>query len=179
MDAVIDRIWPAGLTRIPYWVYTDTDVLALEQKRLFEGPVWNFLCLETELPNVGDYRTTFVGSMPVVVVRAEDGELVAFENRCAHRGALICLDDSGTVKDFHCVYHAWRYDLRGNLRSVAFSAASTARAACRPTSTWTQHGPRKLRVTMFCGLVFGTLVATTRRNSKTISGPRSSRASAA
>jgi len=94
---------------------------ALEQKRLFEGPVWNFLCLETELPNIGDYRTTFVGSMPVVAVRAEDGELVAFENRCAHRGALICLDDSGSVKDFQCVYHSWRYDLRGNLRSIAFS----------------------------------------------------------
>ena len=62
MDAVAGRIWPAGLTRIPYWVYTDPDVLALEQKRLFEGPVWNYLCLETELPNIGDYRTTFVGA---------------------------------------------------------------------------------------------------------------------
>ena len=77
------------------WLYTDPDVLALEQKRLFEGPVWNFLCLETELTNIGDYRTTFVGAMPVVVARAEDGELCAFENRCAHRGALICLDDGG------------------------------------------------------------------------------------
>ena len=116
MDAIVDRAWPAGLTRIPYWVYTDPDILALEQKRLFEGPVWNFLCLETELSNVGDYRTTFVGSMPVVVARADDGELCAFENRCAHRGALICLDDCGNVKDFQCVYHSWRYDLRGNLR---------------------------------------------------------------
>ena len=157
MDAVIDRIWPAGLTRIPYWVYTDTDVLALEQKRLFEGPVWNFLCLETELPNVGDYRTTFVGSMPVVVVRAEDGELVAFENRCAHRGALICLDDSGTVKDFQCVYHSWRYDLRGNLRSIAFSRGVNGKGGMPADFDMTQHGPRKLRVTTFCGMVFGTL----------------------
>jgi phenylpropionate dioxygenase-like ring-hydroxylating dioxygenase large terminal subunit len=68
MDAVVGRSWPAGLTRIPYWIYQDPDVLALEQKRIFEGPVWNYLCLETELPNVGDYRTTFVGAMPVVVV---------------------------------------------------------------------------------------------------------------
>ena len=50
MDAITDRIWPPGLTRIPYWVYHDADVLALEQKRIFEGPVWNFLCLEAELP---------------------------------------------------------------------------------------------------------------------------------
>ena len=121
MDAVVGRAWPEGLTRIPYWVYSDPDVLALEQKRIFEGPVWNFLCLETELPNVGDYRTTFVGSMPVVVVRAEDGDIATFENRCAHRGALICLEDSGNAKDFQCVYHSWRYDLRGNLRSIAFA----------------------------------------------------------
>ena len=136
MDAVIDRIWPAGLTRIPYWVYTDADVLALEQKRLFEGPVWNFLCLETELPNIGDYRTTFVGAMPVVAVRAEDGELVAFENRCAHRGALICLDDSGTVQGLPL--RLSRLALRSARQPAARSrsaAASTAKAACRPTST--------------------------------------------
>ena len=35
--------------------------------------------------------------MPVIVVRGADGEIHAFENRCAHRGALIALDDSGTA----------------------------------------------------------------------------------
>jgi anthranilate 1,2-dioxygenase large subunit/terephthalate 1,2-dioxygenase oxygenase component alpha subunit len=159
MDAITDRIWPAGLTRVPYWVYTDADIRGLEQKRLFEGPVWNFLCLEIELPNVGDYRTTFVGSMPVVVVRAEDGELAAFENRCAHRGALICLDDCGSVKDFQCVYHSWRYDLHGNLRSVAFSRGVNGKGGMPAGFDMTQHGPRKLRVTTFCGMVFGTLSA--------------------
>ena len=77
MDAITDRIWPEGLTRVPYWVYTRRRLLALEQKRMFEGPAWNFLCLEAELANTGDYRTTFVGDMPVVVARAEDGEIYA------------------------------------------------------------------------------------------------------
>ncbi len=146
---------------MPYWVYADQDVLAAEQKRIFEGPVWNFLCLQIELPNVGDYRTTFVGSMPVVVVRAEDGELCAFENRCAHRGALICLEDAGSVKDFQCVYHSWRYDLRGNLRSVAFSRGVNGQGGMPASFDMAQHGPRKLRVTTFCGLVFGTLSTAT------------------
>jgi phenylpropionate dioxygenase-like ring-hydroxylating dioxygenase large terminal subunit len=165
MDAVTDRmssrLWPAGLTRVPYWVYTDAEVLAAEQRRIFEGPVWNYLCLEIELPNVGDYRTTFVGSMPVVVVRAEDGELCAFENRCAHRGALICLEDGGSVKDFHCVYHSWRYDLRGNLRSIAFRHGVNGKGGMPASFDMAQHGPRKLRVTTLCGLVFGTLSADT------------------
>ena len=161
MDAITDHIatrhWPPGLTRVPYWVYTEHDILAAEQKRIFEGPAWNFLCLETELTNPGDYRTTFVGSMPVVVARAENGELAAFENRCAHRGALICLEDAGTVKDFQCVYHAWRYDLRGNLCSIAFRHGVNGKGGMPADFDMTQHGPRKLRVTSFCGLVFGTL----------------------
>jgi anthranilate 1,2-dioxygenase large subunit/terephthalate 1,2-dioxygenase oxygenase component alpha subunit len=135
MDAITDRIWPEGLTRIPYWVYTDAQILALEQKRIFEGRVWNFLCLETELPNIGDYRTTFVGAMPVVVARAEDGDLSAFEN------------------------HAWRYDLRGNLRSIAFARGVNGRGGMPADFDMARHGPRKLRVTTFCGMVFGTLSA--------------------
>ena len=156
-DRILKRLWPDGLTRVPYWVYTEQDALDAEQKRIIEGPVWNFLCLEVELPNVGDYRTTFVGSMPIVVVRAERGEICAFENRCAHRGALICLEDGGSVKDFQCVYHAWRYDLRGNLCSVAFRHGVKGKGGMGADFCMDQHGPRKLRVTTFCGLVFGTL----------------------
>ena len=82
---------------------------------------------------------------------------VAFENRCAHRGALICLDDGGRVKDFQCVYHSWRYDLRGNLRSIAFSRGVNGKGGMPADFDMSQHGPRKLRVTTFCGMVFGTL----------------------
>ena len=97
----------------------DPEVARDEQTRVFEGPGWHYLCLEIDVPETGDYRTTMMGAMPVVVTRADDGEVVAFENRCAHRGSLICLEDSGHVKDFQCVYHAWRYDLRGNLAGAA------------------------------------------------------------
>ncbi len=150
-------IWPDGLTRVPYWVYQDPDVLETEQNRLFEGPVWNFLCLEIEIAKPGDWRTTFVGRMPVVVARSQEGVVGAFENRCAHRGALICLDEGGSgAKDFTCVYHAWRYDLAGNLCSVAFRHGVNGKGGlpddCHPEA----HGPRRLRTTVLCGLVFGT-----------------------
>ena len=101
-------VWADDLTRVPYWVYRDRELLKAEQERVFEGPVWNFLCLESEIANPGDWRATKVGQMPVVVVRDTDGLITAFENRCVHRGALICLDDTGSgAKDFQCVYHAW------------------------------------------------------------------------
>src|SRR5262245_39577939 len=37
------RRWPVeGLTRVPYWVYSDRDVYADEQARIFRGPTWHF-----------------------------------------------------------------------------------------------------------------------------------------
>ncbi|MGD0106106.1 MAG: Rieske 2Fe-2S domain-containing protein [Rhodopila sp.] len=149
--------WPPGLTRVPYWVYRDPDVARDEQTRVFEGSAWHFLCLEIDVPETGDYRTTMMGAMPVVVARADNGEIVAFENRCAHRGALICLDDGGKVKDFQCVYHAWRYDLRGNLTSVAFRRGVNGHGGMPDDFAMSDHGPRKLRTAVLCGLVFGTL----------------------
>ena len=150
--------WPPGLTRVPYWVYQDQDVLESEQTRLFQGPVWNYLCLEAEISAPGDWRTTAIGRMPVVVVRTETGDIAAFENRCAHRGALICLDTAGRgAKDFTCVYHAWRYDLAGVPQSVAFGRGINGKGGMPEGFRVQDHGPRRLRVAIFCGLVFGTL----------------------
>src|SRR5215475_14905445 len=93
------RVWPeAELARVPYWVYQDEANAADEQRRIFEGPNWNFLCLAADIPAPGDYRTTHLGRMPVIVVRNPEGGISAFESRCAHRGALIAFDDGGNVK---------------------------------------------------------------------------------
>src|SRR3954464_8064018 len=149
--------WAGDLTRVPYWVYRDKDLLKTEQERVFEGPVWNFLCLESEIAAPGDWRATKVGRMPVVVVRDMDGSIAAFENRCVHRGALICLDEAGSgAEDFQCVYHAWRYDLRGNLKSVAFQRGVNGKGGMSADFRVANHRPRKLRTTTLCGLVFGT-----------------------
>src|ERR1700739_3818844 len=151
------RGWTGALTAVPFWVYRRRALVKLEQDQIFEGPVWNFLCLEDEIANPGDWRTTVVGQMPVVVARDTDGSIAAFENRCAHRGSLICLDDAGSgAKDFQCVYHAWRYDLRGNLRSVAFQRGVKGKGGMTPGFRVGDPGPRKLRVTTMHGLVFGT-----------------------
>ena len=149
--------WSGDITRVPFRVYRDRALVRTEQERVFEGPVWNFLCLEDEIANPGDWRATVVGQMPVVVARDGEGEIAAFENRCAHRGALICLDNAGRgAKDFQCVYHAWRYDLRGNLKSVAFRRGVNGKGGMPPEFRVERHGPRQLRVTTLHGLVFGT-----------------------
>jgi len=150
--------WEPGVhSRVPYAVFQRGDILDLEQAQVFQGPVWNFLALEAELPEIGSFKTTQVGRMPVLVTRRSDGEFGAFENRCAHRGALIRTEAFGSAASHTCVYHAWRYDHSGNLLSVAFERGVNGRGGMPKDFCREAHAPRKLRTASFCGLVFGTL----------------------
>ncbi len=149
--------WPgAGYTRIPYGLYTAKQTAQQEQERIFHGATWNYLCLEAELPEAGSYRTTFVGETPVIVVRDADAEIYAFENRCAHRGALIALDKCGKADSFQCVYHAWSYNRQGDLTGVAFEKGVKGQGGMPASFCKEEHGPRKLRIAVYCGLVFGS-----------------------
>ena len=113
--------WPEqGVTRVPYRVFDDPAIAEREQALLFRGPTWNYLGLDCEIPRAGDYKLNFVGETPVILCRDENGEVQALVNRCAHRGALVCIDKRGNREQFSCVYHNWSYNLRGELVSVAF-----------------------------------------------------------
>jgi phenylpropionate dioxygenase-like ring-hydroxylating dioxygenase large terminal subunit len=151
--------WPEeGYRRAPLRVFHDPDVYALEQARIFRGPVWHFLALEAELPDPGDFKRNFIGETPVVVTRGKDGALHGFVNRCAHRGSLVCLEDHGKARDgFTCVYHAWSYDLAGNLKSAAFRHGIRGEGGLPADFRLEEHGLERVRVESFSGLVFGTL----------------------
>ena len=85
---MLSRAWPAeGATRVPYWVYQDAEVYREEQRRIFHGPTWNYLCLEAELADPGSFLTTFVGDMPVVVTRDPKG----------YRGSSVVIMDPPTA----------------------------------------------------------------------------------
>jgi anthranilate 1,2-dioxygenase large subunit len=156
-DDAAGRIWPSeGMTRVPYWIFQHRDIYAAEQRRIFKGPTWNYLCLSVEVKNTGDFVTTFVGDTSVIVSRDSDGELYAFENRCAHRGALIALESRGNTKAFTCVYHAWSYDRQGNLKEVAFKDGINGKGGMLASFCMERHNPRKLRLAEAFGIVFGS-----------------------
>src|SRR5262249_59825985 len=91
-----ERCWPAeGVARVPYWVYSDAALFDHEQERIFRGPVWNFLCLEAELPKPNTYRTSSAGAMPLLGTRDAQGRLSAFEEPCAPRGSLLFIQQRG------------------------------------------------------------------------------------
>jgi len=150
--------WPAeGTARVPYRMFCDPDIYQAELSRIFLGPTWQYLALAGELPQPGDYLTTFVGETPVIVTRGHDGEIHAMVNRCAHRGNLVCLKRRGHADNLTCVYHAWRYDLEGNLDSVAFRRGIAGKGGMPASFKLEEHGLKKLRVDRFGDLVFGTL----------------------
>lgn len=150
-------VWPSnGISEVPFRLYTDPAQYQLEQERLFKGPTWNYLCLAVEIPNPGDYVATTVGEVAVIVVRDAAGAINAFVNRCVHRGNLLCLERSGSVKEFSCIYHGWTYDLAGQLTGVAFEHGVKRQGGMPPEFHKEDHKLPRLRTAELGGLVFGT-----------------------
>jgi phenylpropionate dioxygenase-like ring-hydroxylating dioxygenase large terminal subunit len=96
--------------------YTDPEVLRAEEERIF-GHAWQYVGHTGQLARPGDYFTTSVGRTPLVVTRAEDGELRALVNVCRHRGSVVA-EGSGNRQTLQCPYHAWTYGLDGALRAA-------------------------------------------------------------
>lgn len=149
--------WPEeGLQVIPDWVYTSEEILERELDLIFRGRTWNFVALEAEIPNAGDFKRSYIGDKTVVVSRAEDGSIHVFENRCSHRGAEFCRRHNGSNKEFVCPYHQWTYNLKGDLVGVPFRRGLAKKGGLPKDFRLDEHGPRKLKVTTRGGVVFAS-----------------------
>src|SRR5438270_8613407 len=158
-DAPFDRglSFPSNaLSEVPFRVYTDPEQYRLEQERIFKGPTWNYLCLEAEIAEPGDWVATTIGEVAVIVARGPDGAVNAFVNRCAHRGNLLCLTEKGHGKEITCIYHGWSYDLAGKLTGVAFERGVKRQGGMPPEFRKDEHHLQRLRVAEESGLVFGS-----------------------
>ncbi|GAA1225170.1 aromatic ring-hydroxylating dioxygenase subunit alpha [Kitasatospora nipponensis] len=107
---------PSSLIRtLPGTAYTDPQVFALEQEKLFEQ-LWFCAVRAGDLAGPGSFETVQVGRESVLITRSRDGGVKAFLNICRHRGARLCTEEKGEVKRaFQCPYHAWTYGLDGRL----------------------------------------------------------------
>jgi anthranilate 1,2-dioxygenase large subunit len=153
--------WPAAdCSRIPYGIYRNPAVFDAEQERVFRGPVWNYLALEAEIPNPGDFRAITVGDTPIIVNRARDGSLHAFVNRCAHRGAIVQRHAYGNTKVHTCCYHQWTYTLEGALVGVPFRNGVKGKGGMSPEFDPKQHCLQRLKVESFHGVIFGSFSET-------------------
>lgn len=132
-------------------IYSDNGIYALEQERIFRK-TWLFLAHDGQIPNPGDFFTTFMGEDAVVVVRQMDGTVAAFLNQCRHRGARFCRSDTGTTKRFICPFHGWTYEISGGLRHVPHEADGYRNELDK--SAWGLT--RVPRLESYKGLIFGS-----------------------
>jgi salicylate 5-hydroxylase large subunit len=151
------RRWPQeGVCRVPLWVYTDPELFAAELREIFEGPSWSYVALEAEIPAVGDFKLTSVGTTPVIVVRSAEDSVSVLVNQCAHRGLRVCAREFGNAKAIQCPYHQWTYRLDGALLGVPFRRGIEGRGGMPTDFSRADHGLRRLRVARRNGVVFAS-----------------------
>lgn len=107
----------AGIYRCRRDVFTDPDIFELEMKHIFEGN-WVYVAHESQIPEINDYFTTYIGRQPIVITRSRDNELNAIINACAHRGATLCRRKRGNRGSFTCPFHGWTFSNTGKLLKV-------------------------------------------------------------
>ncbi|WP_460603125.1 aromatic ring-hydroxylating oxygenase subunit alpha [Jatrophihabitans fulvus] len=137
--------------RVHMAIYSDRDVYDLEMRRIFYA-TWVYLGHESEIAEPGDYKTTQLGRVPIILTRGEDGEVNALVNRCAHRGATVCQRDTGNANYFKCEYHGWVYSNTGTLTGVSLRSGFADGEL--PSGLGLQRLPR---VESYRGLIFGSV----------------------
>jgi phenylpropionate dioxygenase-like ring-hydroxylating dioxygenase large terminal subunit len=113
------ELGPDGLplTTLAREFYTSPEWFERDIERIFRRR-WLFVCHNSEVPNVGDYKTIEIGADSIIVARDRSGQMNAFHNVCRHRGTRLCQPGSGNTKAFVCPFHAWTYNLDGTLRGA-------------------------------------------------------------
>ena len=103
--------------RVHTSLYTDEKIFEEELDKIFYN-TWVWVAHESEIPEGGSFKTTYIGKQPVIVSRDRRGEIHVLLNRCRHRAATVCEHKHGKANSFVCPYHGWSYGLDGSLRAI-------------------------------------------------------------
>ncbi len=102
---------------LPAAAYKDTEFWRVECASVFTR---NWICVGFvhELQAAGDAVPVAVAELPLLLVRNTAGEIKAFHNICRHRCLTLVDEPKNVGKLIRCPYHAWAYDLDGQLRAA-------------------------------------------------------------
>ena len=146
----------AGLYRCRRDIFTNEDLFTLEMKHIFEGN-WVYLAHESQIPEINDYYTTWIGRQPVVITRDKTGALNAVINACAHKGAMLCRRKQGNKGSFTCPFHGWTFSNTGKLLKV--KDAKTTQYPEQFNTDGSHDLTRVARFESYRGFLFGSLNA--------------------
>jgi phenylpropionate dioxygenase-like ring-hydroxylating dioxygenase large terminal subunit len=112
---------------VPVATYTSPDHHMAELQALFlDQPL--VLCMSGALPRPGSYLAIEMCGTPILLSRDSAGKVHAMLNACRHRGVRV-IDGAGDTKRFTCPFHAWSYNLEGEL--VGMPVASGFKGMCK------------------------------------------------
>ncbi len=100
---------------LPNDCYTDNAYHAWEKKCVFFAN-WAAIGFGKDISAPGDAMPIDFLGMPLLAVRAENGEVNVFQNTCRHRGMILLEEKANLRGVIRCPYHSWCYDLNGALR---------------------------------------------------------------
>ena len=117
-DSATVSAGPSLIRTLPGSYYTDPAVFSQEQEAIFSTH-WLCVARSGDVPEPGQFLVVQAAWESVLVVRQHYGGLRAFLNVCRHRGARLCLEESGQVTRYlRCAYHAWSYEVGGRLAAA-------------------------------------------------------------
>ena len=139
---------PDDLPRtLPAWTYRSESFFADEVETVHKQ-AWHLVCHVSEVARPGAYVTFDGLGERAFVIGGEDGVLRAFHNVCPHRAHALVSGGSGECGNrLRCPYHAWTFDLTGEL--VAIASRKTF-----PPFDDARFGLKQLDLEIFLGLVF-------------------------
>ena len=104
-----------GAKTLPGPFFLSRDVYAQETRRIFQRH-WICVGRSSEIPQSGNYLTQELDGERFILVRDDQNRVRCFYDVCRHRGARISEGSCGHYKkNIQCPYHAWTYNLRGDL----------------------------------------------------------------
>lgn len=156
LESALQHDRDAGVFRCRRDIFTDPALFELEMKHIFEGN-WVYLAHESQIPEINDYFTTYIGRQPIVITRGKDGTLNAMINACAHRGATLCRKKHGNKGSFTCPFHGWTFNNAGKLLKVKDEKTTEYPVQF---NTGGSHDLKKVaRFESYKGFLFGSLKA--------------------
>ncbi len=112
LEDLVARQTPGMSLEQPF--YTDPSIFERDLERIV-AKQWLFVDHVSAIPSPGDVITYEIAGESIILVRGRDKEVRAFFNVCRHRGSRICLKEKDNVRTLTCPYHAWVWNLEGEL----------------------------------------------------------------
>jgi len=113
VDELVARHRPGFTLEQPF--YNDPEIFRRDVGKIV-AKQWLLVDHASRLPAAGDWFTFAVGGDSIILVRGKDGQIRGFFNVCRHRGSRICLAGEGNSRTLTCPYHAWVWNLEGQLQ---------------------------------------------------------------